>query len=397
MNRKLSVWLIPVLLAVIPSCTGRQISAPTAVNSGDAAEYSGYETIEVNNADRVPQNENCIPMTNVTRSVERRDVRTGDEFMGFTLTDFARRLQAPGGGGRWAREAMSAELSGELTVSGTLHGSSDENFWYPGWGNIFLYGFGVNESDFDSIPFPENDFRISFRGFDFTNSTDEILELLGSGGLSRETIDEIISGEIRSISISDVTIVLDEFSVSTNAGYNEARIAEIKSMGETYLTRINNVGFVYVTRRNEQEQNMERLAKGDEFNGFTVVNAGSLFTATNHVFGEYREAFVSFTGEKIFTADIVLGRDIPIQQGHLFGDDPHLVVHKTDHELFPMFPGTDTGISTEEVFVKVDNPDEFYRLLEIQNITDTGNLSVKINSLEMSLYDGYSANVVEVF
>jgi hypothetical protein len=374
------------------------------VNSGYTAQLIGFEIFEadITSIDDI----DYIPMTNVAQTIESREVRIGDEFMGLTLTGFMRRLQAPGGGGRWAREAMSADLSGSLTISGSLHGSSDENFWFPGWGNIVYYSFAVSASNLELIPFPDNDFRISFRGFHlnsdysyFMRSINEIHELLEQGGLSTEITGEITTGGIRSIWIQDVTLTLDGFSVNTNAGFTGARITEIKSIGAVHLTRISgggSVNFAYVTRRNQQERNLERLTAGDEFNGLTVVGAGSQFTTMNHIFSRYREASINFTGEKTFMADIVLGRDIPIPQRHLYGEHLHLVVHSSYHELFPIFPGNDTLINAEEVFIRINNPGEFSSLLESANISETRNLNIKINSLEMELYSGYSASIVEV-
>jgi len=388
MTRKLLMGFILILLAIIPACTRRQVPAIGIAHNENTAEFD----------------ENYIPMINVTRSVGLQQIRVGDEFMGLTLTGFYRRLQAPGGGGRWAREAMQAEFSGRLTVRGILHGSSDENFWFPSWGNIWMYSFDVDEADYEFIPFPDNDFRIPFRGFSFvndisfTNTSEELLEMLKLSGLDTEIIDEISSGKIRSISIG-ATVVLEEFEVSTNAVFNAARISEILAVEQVRALRLGGGGtanFLYVTRRNGAEQYLERLSRGDEFAGFTVTYASSQFVTVNHVFESYREAWLSLTGEQTFMADVVFGRYLSIPQGHLHGEYFHLVVHTPYHELFPLFPGGVTLINAEEVFIRVSNTGEFTQLLEAANISGTSNLRVTINSLEMKLHEGYSTTVVAV-
>jgi hypothetical protein len=349
------------------------------------------------------QQQDYIPMTNVTRSVERQEIRVGDEFMGFTLIGFNRWPQRYGAGGRNVREDKRADFSGRLTISGTLHGSTDDNFWMPGWGSLTFEYIQVNESDYQFIPYPENGFDIRFQGFmfnsdiDFSNDNVKLLELLELAGLCTEIINEINNDVIRSIQINDVTVTVDKFSVSTSGSFQNARIVEINFIGEVFATRLGGDDFVYVKRRNQQGQELERLTEGDEFAGLTVEFAGSQLTTTNHIFdGWYREAWIGFTGEKTLTADIIFGRDAPVPQQPLFNNRPHLVVHRAYHELFPIFPREYSVIDADEVFIRIENPDELFRMLEIEGISDTRNLRIKINKLRMYLYEGYFANVIEI-
>ena len=353
------------------------------------------------------QQQDYIPMTNVTRSVDRQEIRVGDEFMVFTLIGFNRWTHRAGPGGRNVWEDMRADFSGRLTISGTLVGTTGENFWMPGWGSLTFDRIEVNESYYEFIPHPENAREIRFRGFDLENyihniSTPndraQLFEMLRLAGLCADIINEINNDVIREIRIRDVTVTIDRFSVGPSVFLNNfAKITEINSIGEVFATRLGGDDFVYVKRRNQQGQELERLTEGDEFAGLTVEFAGSQLTTTNHIFdGWYREAWIGFTGEKTFTADIIFGRDAPVPQQHLFNDRPHLLVHESYHELFPIFPGTGVGINPEEVFIRIENPDEFFRLLEIQGISDTHNLRVKINELRMYLYEGFFANVVEI-
>ena len=160
-------------------------------------------------------NETYIIVTNVSGTLEPRELRVGEEFLGFIL------------------ESVEPEITfiGNMVLSGNLHTWSDSPTHLFG---IIGYSFNIDESHLDDFPYVfvgwRNQTPISPSNFSLEIwNIDKLHELLR---LSEDEVNSINNLEILGLGANNITIEISGFFVHSHWITDYAWISEIISTGD---------------------------------------------------------------------------------------------------------------------------------------------------------------------